>query len=430
MFAPEFTPSAAEQAQWRRDYLQLQRLLDDIDDNATEAFQPSPSLANIPLASSLSPPSSPPPSQGIDLVVSGGGLKGYTVMGASLILRRQLQKRGLHIARVAGASCGAWCAFFIMAGVSTEDWLKSYQLSRMAALRKPSMTILEIYRDVLWPWLEQALDPDAYLRCSGGRCCISITRFAPVTGRPMNWLVSDFTSNRDLFDACMASSTIPMVTTPGLWAPKYRGVRVIDGGLTLNTPIFEDGQRRQIVVRLSRWSYPFRLLVTPVDRCIEAFVVRGALQMSRFLEGRAMQEATAAAAAVTRRTGTISSGLGGGIVWVEQHSREEMAQVIASVRTKKRVRLAALIVAIGLALYRAARLPAWLANLFISRISPGSGGGAAASAAAAMAASRGGGGSAGAVKGFVESLGGSLSFTLGVFWTIVVRIFRAGGMLL
>ena len=238
-----FELAPAEEEVWHRDYLQLQRLLDDVDSSLPK-FQPSPSLANLcakmeacdeddrgadrttkPVPRLLQPgaklgetcdslrlttrkrlapdhnrPSSaaaPPPrgaaptspsraelnlnstsstssnssnsidlvvprgaaptspsraelninstsSNSIDLVVSGGGLKGYFLMGASLILRRQLARRGLHIARVAGASCGAWAAFFIMSGVSTEIWLKTYQMSRLASVRDPRKTILEI----------------------------------------------------------------------------------------------------------------------------------------------------------------------------------------------------------------------------------------------------------------------------------------------
>ena len=32
-------------------------------------------------------------------------------------------------------------------------------------------------------------------------------------------------------------------------------------------------------------EYPWRLLINPVDTCIDALVIRGALQMSRFLSG-------------------------------------------------------------------------------------------------------------------------------------------------
>lgn len=34
-------------------------------------------------------------------------------------------------------------------------------------------------------------------------------------------------------------------------------------------------------------EYPWRLLINPVDTCIDALVIRGALQMARFLEGEA-----------------------------------------------------------------------------------------------------------------------------------------------
>jgi hypothetical protein len=100
----------------------------------------------------------------------------------------------------------------------------------------------------------------------------------------------------------------------------FRGLKVVDGGLTNNTPVFRDGIRRQLVFRLSQVGvsisslslihlqieYPWRLLINPVgvsllspslplssvsnfyffpDSCIDALVIRGALQMSRFLSG-------------------------------------------------------------------------------------------------------------------------------------------------
>ena len=59
----------------------------------------------------------------------------------------------------------------------------------------------------------------------------------------------------------------------------------MDGCLTNNTPVFADGTRRQLVFRLFDVEYPWRLLINPVDSCIEALVVRGAMLMARFLEG-------------------------------------------------------------------------------------------------------------------------------------------------
>ena len=98
-------------------------------------------------------------------------------------------------------------------------------------------------------------------------------------------IVSEFTSNEDLFKTCIASSSIPFVSEPS-WGYMYRGRRVVDGGMTDNTPVFKDQLRRQLVLRTSSVTYPFRCVMRPTDICIEALVVRGAINMARFLQGR------------------------------------------------------------------------------------------------------------------------------------------------
>ena len=54
----------------------------------------------------------------VDVVVSGGGLRGYYVTGALNVLRRSR----IRVRRFAGASAGAWCAAFFMSGCSTSHW--------------------------------------------------------------------------------------------------------------------------------------------------------------------------------------------------------------------------------------------------------------------------------------------------------------------
>lgn len=129
---------------------------------------------------------------------------------------------------------------------------------------------------------------DAYLICSG-KLFIQIT-YVTVWGFESG-LISEFTSNQDLFEACLASSCIPFMTEKnGL--RKFRGRWVIDGGLTNNTPgiiilvlllilsnnylfinyyiiVFDDGLRRQLVLRLTDVEYPWRLLINPLDTCID-----------------------------------------------------------------------------------------------------------------------------------------------------------------
>ena len=100
-----------------------------------------------------------------------------------------------------------------------------------------------------WPLINAQLPEDAYKKCSG-RLFISITVIRN-WGRLENVVISEFSSNQDLFEACLASSTIPYITERGGYR-LYRGMRVIDGGLTNNTPVFRDGTRRQLVFRLSQ----------------------------------------------------------------------------------------------------------------------------------------------------------------------------------
>ena len=83
------------------------------------------------------------PTASVDVVISGGGLKGYFVCGCVAVLQRQLQTHNIEIARVAGASAGAWSAFFICTGVSTALWIESYH----KLVENPDRTIHEIYAE-------------------------------------------------------------------------------------------------------------------------------------------------------------------------------------------------------------------------------------------------------------------------------------------
>lgn len=226
----------------------------------------------------INTPSSIPklPVAEIDLVISGGGLKGFFMCGAAHVLRKELSKRNIEINRIAGTSAGAWAGLFIMCGFSTHNWVESYYVLS----DRPNETIHDVFTLML-PWLKKVLPENAYLLCSG-RLFISITvltRYGLV-----NRLISEFTSNDDLLQCCLASSTLPYLTESG-GCRVFRGDYVVDGGLTNNIPVFVDGRRRQLVFRLFNVEYPWRLLVNAQDTCIDALIVRGAMLMARFLEG-------------------------------------------------------------------------------------------------------------------------------------------------
>jgi len=224
------------------------------------------------------PPSPEEDDQGIeiDVVLSGGGLKGYFMCGAGYILLKELKKKNIKINRIGGASAGSWAGMFMLTGISSEAWIETY----FANMIRPGSHLLEAYRE-LWPEVKKALPHDAYITCTN-KLFISLTEIT--WSGIQNRIVSEFTSNEDLFEACCASSTIPYMSAPIIYA-NYRGMRVLDGGLTNNTPVFPDGLRRQLVFRLYEVEYPWRQMLNPTDTCIETLVLRGALLMSRFLQG-------------------------------------------------------------------------------------------------------------------------------------------------
>lgn len=183
------------------------------------ATAPPPAVEK--LRSALSPPVE------IDVVVTGGALRGYFMLGA----RHALESRSdLVVRRYSGTSAGAWTALFMAAGLSSADWLKSYTLTQAVSRQaeeqgRAAPALMEAYRERLWPWLQEVLPEDAYERCSG-RLFVTLTMIQGVRPRPVT--ISRFESNEDLFEACVASSCVPRVTQRGFGA-RFRGRRAFDG---------------------------------------------------------------------------------------------------------------------------------------------------------------------------------------------------------
>lgn len=125
------------------------RLINEIT-NSVEVFKPSASLYALSrLAAddfeSNRDSTTPKAPIEIDLVVSGGGLKGYFACGALAVLEAHLLNQNIKISRVSGASAGAWSALFVCTGLSTEWWVESYHM----CAEYPDKTLHEVYEQIL-----------------------------------------------------------------------------------------------------------------------------------------------------------------------------------------------------------------------------------------------------------------------------------------
>ena len=126
----------------------MEKILDNIS-SSIEIFKPSKSLEMISLQSERDGRIDHHTKKAtqIDLVISGGGLKGFFMVGVKHVLTRELHKRKITIARISGASAGAWSGLFICCGFTTHDWMKTYY----ALQDRPNDPILKVYEDMVKP---------------------------------------------------------------------------------------------------------------------------------------------------------------------------------------------------------------------------------------------------------------------------------------
>jgi len=107
-----------------------------------------------------------------------------------------------------------------------------------------------------------------------------------ILGRPTAVVVSSFASNEELFEACVASSSVPLVTQRG-FGSVFKERKGFDGLFSgQNTPLFTDNLRPQLIFDLGKVPYGPWAISRPLDPSIEGLAVNGALQTSRFLSGR------------------------------------------------------------------------------------------------------------------------------------------------
>jgi hypothetical protein len=126
-------PVSAAALKFRASTVLTEKIIAEISDSV-RVFRPSKSLHELVSGhegqageeDEEAAAAAPSPTATIDLVVSGGGLKGYFVCGCVSVLQRQLASHNIHIARVSGASAGAWSGFFVCTGITTAMWMESY----------------------------------------------------------------------------------------------------------------------------------------------------------------------------------------------------------------------------------------------------------------------------------------------------------------
>ncbi|XP_026883080.2 patatin-like phospholipase domain-containing protein 2 [Electrophorus electricus] len=165
---------------------------------------------------------------------AGCGFLGIYHVGVASCLQEQAPFLVENAQHVYGASAGALTASALVSGACMGatgaqiiDVAKEAR-KRFLGPMHPSFNVVKIMRTLLL----RMLPPDAYSKATG-KLGISLTR---VTDGE-NVLVSHFSCNEELVQACVCSTFIPVYS--GLIPPTFQGVRYVDGGISDNLPQYE-----------------------------------------------------------------------------------------------------------------------------------------------------------------------------------------------
>jgi predicted acylesterase/phospholipase RssA len=201
-----------------------------------------------------------------NLVISGGGFYGFYVIGIDKIIKKM---RHHSIRCYSGSSVGAICSVLMCCDMKGDDIIALYE-----RLHKKKNYFILLREELL-----RLLPSDAYIRCSDRvfvhATCVSWRGFRHV-------VFHNFTSNRDLVDACMASSNFPFLVSPHLFY-SYKGQSYIDGCFTRTLPVFRSESIPQLLVKLYRVNYGLLSMFYPSDESVEGLVVKGAIESYKFL---------------------------------------------------------------------------------------------------------------------------------------------------
>eukprot|EP00775_Hariotina_reticulata_P005459 gene5459-5693_t len=133
---------------------------------------------------------------------------------------------------MAGASAGSLVVASIKSGLTIQQQLDSFW---EAAHNCRQQGVIGRLRSVLKAQLQKDLPEDAAVRCSDGRCWLSVTQVLP---RPANKLYGAFTSRQHLIKALLASCHLPRVSDGWIFT-SYKGIhkRCFDGGFSNLCPV-------------------------------------------------------------------------------------------------------------------------------------------------------------------------------------------------
>lgn len=207
-----------------------------------------------------------------DLVLGGGGFKGYYHVGLLKLLKKLETESFIKIRYLIGTSAGAISAISYVCNIDSELWLESYNIIRDKFKKNDLFNcVKETFFDKL-PY-------NAHELCNG-RVKISVSKLTYFGFKQE--IVDHFDSLEHLKQVILATIKIPFLTCNSIYGVKINNSIYYDGFFTKMTPIVSNNDLPQLVVATFKIFYPTKAILKPVDSYIDLLAIRGYRESIKF----------------------------------------------------------------------------------------------------------------------------------------------------
>lgn len=212
-----------------------------------------------------------------DLIIGGGGFRGYYHIGSLYILKDLEQQNKIKIRQIIGTSSGAIAAVNYACDVDFNKWLDSYNdiknlMDDGLDLHNATITVLK-----------NKLPQNAHILCNQQNVKIVTTKFDWWPFKFTEVVFDNFVSFDFLIDCLSAAINIPIYTSNNFRGVIINNNRYYDGFFHRLTPIIRNNDLPQLVIKTVNVLYPKFVTLKPRDSHINLLAMRGFLETKKFL---------------------------------------------------------------------------------------------------------------------------------------------------
>lgn len=212
-----------------------------------------------------------------DLVIGGGGFRGYYHVGSLYILKDLEKQNKINIRQIIGTSSGAIASVNYACDIDFNEWLQSYD-----EIRNLMKNGIDLHLSTMMV-LKNKLPSNAHILCNQRNVKIAVSKF--------NWwpfgftevIFNNFESFDHLLNCLSAAINIPMYTSNNFKGIIINNNRYYDGFFCRLTPTINNNNLPQMVIKTAHVLYPKFVTLKPKDSHIDLLAMRGFLETKKFL---------------------------------------------------------------------------------------------------------------------------------------------------